>query len=71
MIGPSTTANVSPIITCAIPMPSIAVIPSPSIEAEEYESATLQRKPKTKTTTVRTDVRRKSAEPIVHIYSNM
>lgn len=59
--------------TTTVPMPSIAVTPSLSIEGEEYgkfNMGTIQRKPKA-LTTVRTDVRRKSAEPIIHTYSNM
>lgn len=66
----SSTGIYSNIITTTTAMPSIAVTPSLSIEAEEYNTGTIQRKPKA-LSTAKTDIRRKSAEPIIHIYSNM
>lgn len=49
-----------------IKAPSISVIPSISMEAEDI----IQQKMKTNTT-AHTDLRRKSADPSIHIYSNM
>lgn len=52
------------------PLPSIAVIPSRSMDTDDYENPA-QRKSRALANALRNEVRRKSHDPSMHIYSNM
>lgn len=52
-------------------MPSIAVTPSTKNEDEDNENVQIFQKPINKVGPVKTELRRKSADPIEPIYSNM
>lgn len=58
-------------ISTTIHMPSIAVTPSAAAEDENNENVEIFHKPTIKVGPVRSDIRRKSADPIEPIYSNM
>lgn len=62
-----------PIIAANLHMPSIAVTPSTSSmpDDEDNEDVNMFQKPTIKVGPMRSDVRRKSADPIEPIYSNM
>lgn len=62
-----------PIITTNLHMPSIAVTPSTSSihDDDNNEDVDMFQKPTIKVGPIRSDVRRKSADPIEPIYSNM
>lgn len=64
-------ATVSAVIKAPTgPMPSIAVIPSRSMDTDDYENPS-QRKARALANALRNEVRRKSHDPSMHIYSNM
>lgn len=58
-------------ISTNINMPSIAVTPSSNVDDVNNESVEFVQKPTIKVGPVRSDMRRKSADPIEPIYSNM
>lgn len=62
-----------PIITTMLHMPSIAVTPSTSTTYDDVdnEDVDIFQKPTIKVGPMRSDIRRKSADPIEPIYSNM